>query len=235
MNLITAVTFLRKNILDDVGGLDADWASFSSDDTDTLQLRWTNEEIVSNINEAMNQVYRRILPVKDSSNTFDISAVPGTSDYTLDPRILRIKGVRDTTTNKSLKQLDLEDVWENDHLFTEQKTPECYIVNYDSGSITFYKTPSENVVYSLLVYRLPLETLSWDDNYCDIELREEFIVPMLWYAAALCYEKDEANILDPERVAYFTGKFNREFTTTSAYSDTRKRRTARRSTRYGGL
>ena len=65
MKLIEAMKYLRENILDDIGGLGADWCSFSEDDADSLQLRWGNEELVANINEAMNQVYRRILPVKE--------------------------------------------------------------------------------------------------------------------------------------------------------------------------
>ena len=235
MDLLEAVSYLRQNILDDVGGIGSDWDSFTEDDTSSFQLRWENEELVSNINEAINQVYRRILPVKEVNISFDITTVQGTSLYELDARILQIVGIRDTATNKTLTRIDLDSVWEDEKLLTEEKTPQFYIPNYDTGSITFYKVPTEAVTYSILAYRLPLVTQSWDNSDTELELREEFVVPMLWYAASLSYDKDEANIADPGRSLYFLQKFNQEFPQTSAYSDTRKRRTSNRPIKYGGL
>lgn len=234
MNLLEAISYLRTNILDDVGGLGSDWESFTDTDSTSLQLRWTNEELVSSINEAINQVYRRILPVKEMNDAFDITTVSGTSEYTLDPRILQIEGIRSKTTGKILKRIAIEDLWADEKLFTKQGTPVSYIPNIDTGIIHLYATPDVSDTYSLLVYRLPLKSLSWDDPYTDIELRREFIIPMLSYAASICYEKDEANTLDPNRVVYFLSKFNQEFPATSAYSDTRKRRTSNRSIEYGG-
>jgi len=234
MTLLEAITYLRTNLLDDVGGLGADWSYFDALDSSSLQLRWGNEELVSNINEALSQVYRRILPVKEMNSIFDITTITGVGTYPLDPRILQVVGVKSQSTGKTLTRTDIEAVWDDRSLFTEQKTPICYIPNLDSGNISFYAIPAEADTYSLLVYRLPLVPLKWSDRDLDIELREEFIVPMLDYAAALCYEKDEANTLDPNRTAYFMNKFDREFTVTSAYSDTRKRYTSNRAIKYGG-
>jgi len=235
VELLDAVKYLRENILDDIGGLGADWETFSEDDTSSFQLRWNNEELVSNINAAVELVYRRILPVKEINDDFDITTNQGTSTYILDPRILQIVGVRDTNVNKTLKRIDIEEVWDSDKFDITQRTPTHYIPNYDTGSITFYKTPLETVTYSLLTYRLPLSKLLWDDNEKSIELRDEFIVPMLWGAAAMCYEKDEANTADPNRSIYYLQKFNQEFPVTSAYSDVRKRRTSNRVVKYGGI
>lgn len=235
MELIDAITYLRENILDDVGGLGADWSSISDDDTSSFQLRWNNEELVSNINAAIELVYRRILPVKEDNSLFNITTTQGVSSYSLDSRILQIVGIRDTTTNKVLKRLDIEELWENDKFNTEEQTPSYYIPNYDTGSITFHKVPKEAVTYSLLVYRLPLVKQDWFENDLEIELRDEFIIPMLWGAAAICYEKDEANTADPNRSIYYLQKFNQEFPVTSAYSDVRKRRTSNRTVKYGGI
>lgn len=235
MELLDAVKYLRENILDDVGGLGAEWQGFNDNDTSSFQLRWKNEEIVSNINAVIDLVYRRILPVKEINSIFDITTVQGTSVYPLDPRILQIVGVRDTATNKVLSRMDVEDVWDSDKFNTVQRTPSYYTPNYDTGSITFHKVPTEAVVYSLLTYRLPLVSQSWDEYDADIELRDEFIIPMLWGVAAMCYEKDEANTADPNRSIYYLQKFNQEFPFTSAYSDVRKRRTSNRTVKYGGI
>ena len=235
MELLDAVKYLRENILDDTGGLGADWQGIDDDDTSSFQLRWSNEELVSNINAAIELVYRRILPVKEINSNFNISTVQGTSVYPLDPRILQVVGIRDSNTNKALKRLDVEDIWSSDSFNTDQKTPEYYIPNYDTGFITLHKVPIEAVTYSLLVYRLPLVKQSWDSFDAIIELRDEFIIPMIWGAAAICYEKDEANIADPGRSIYYLQKFNQEFPVTSTYADVRKRRTSNRTVRYGGL
>lgn len=235
MNLLSAVTYLRTNILDDIGGIGVSWETFTNTDTSSLQLRWTNEELVSNVEEAIKQVYRRILPVKEVNPLFDITTVEGTSDYVLDSRILQIEGIRSSTTNKTLCRLDLNDVWLDKDFTTLQGTPEYFIPNYDTGSIRFYRIPKAVDTYNLLIYRLPLSELSWSTNTKAIELRDEFIVPMLFYATALCYEKDEANVLDPTRSLYFHQKFNQEFPMTSSYSDVRKRRTSNKEVKYGGL
>jgi len=238
MTLLEAISYLRTNILDDIGGLGADWSTFLNTDSSSLQLRWTNEELASNINEAVNQVYRRILPVKEMNSIFDIETEVDTVNYSIDSRILQIVGIKSQTTGKQLERLDIGDVWDDQKLFTNMSTPTCYIPNLDTGTISFYPIPDAVDTYSFLVYRLPLVPLEWTideiDSVDDIELREEFIVPMLNYAAALCYEKDEANTLDPNRVTYFLAKFNQEFPATSAYSDNRKRKTSNRPIRYGG-
>lgn len=235
MKLLEAVTYLRENILDDIGGLNLNWASFTEDGTDSLQLRWTNEELVSNINEAMNQVYRRILPVKESNPDFNITSSIGQSEYSLNNKILNIQGMRSSTTGLTLERIDIEDLWNFKDLRTKVGAPTKYIPNYDTGSITLYPQPSASDTYNILAYRLPISTLNWDYEENIIELREEFIIPMLWFAASLSYDKDEANTLDPNRSVYFLQKFNQEFVPTSAYSDVRKRRTSNRSIRYGGL
>ena len=235
MNLLEAITYLRTNILDDTGGLGADWESFRDTDSDSLQLRWTNEELTASITESINQVYRRILPIKDSDPIFQIVSTVSVQNYSLDSRILQVLGVRDSTTGKILERLDLSDVWEEKDLFTREQTSTRYIPNYDTGTITFYPIPTETVTYNLLVYRLPLSNPDWNKNNKDLLLREEFIVPMLYYAAHICYDKDEANVLDPGRAVYFLPRFNQEFLMTSAYSDTRKRSTTNRTISYGGL
>jgi len=235
MNLLEAITYLRRNILDDTGGIGVAWQTFTEADSDTLQLRWTNEELTANVNEAIRQVYRRILPVKEVNASFDITTVASTREYSLDARILQIEGIRCKTSGRYLTQLDIKDVWGYKSFEDTSREPEGYIPNYISGSISLYPTPDAIYEYELLVYRLPLAEADWTSNTTELELRDEFVVPMLWYAAHLCYDKDEVNTLDPNRSLHFLQKFTQEFVATSAYSDTRKRNTTNRSIRYGGL
>ena len=229
MKMLDLVTYLRTNLLDDTGGQGVDWTTYSDQDQESYQLRWSNEELVANINEAINQVYRRILPVKDIVH---LKVITGKEVYNLPTYLLSIIQIR-TEQGNPLKEVNIEDVWYSKSN-NKRIEPTEYTSDYLTGTLRVYPTPLKDNLLSLLIYRLPKESKSLYDSD-DIDLRDEFNLPMLYYAASLCYMKDEANILDPNRANYFMSLFDREFPFTSAYSSLRKSRTANRSIKYGGL
>ena len=230
MNLLSMVTYLRDNILDDSGGQGVDWTNYSDTTFDSIQLRWRNEELVANINEAIKQVYRRTNPIK---SVISLSIVSGTNTYSLPSYVLSVKNVkRGTGEEVSVKELD--ELWHLQDLYTRTGDPINFIVDSALNSIQLYPTPTASDTLKLIVYRLPLTDLTWDDNEVTPELREEYHVPMLFYAASLCYMKDEANTLDPNRASTFSAMFDREFPFTSVYSNISKTRRSNRSMRYGG-
>lgn len=231
MNLLELVTYLRDNILDDSGGQGVDWTTYSDTDFDSVQLRWTNEELVSNINESIRQVYRRIHPVKD---LIDVDIEIGTTTYTLPEYVLKIIGVK-REDGRELEEKGLEDIWELKDMNTKTGDLAKFIPNDINNTLRVFPSPLKNETISVLIYRLPLTELSWDDYEGIPELRADFHIPLLFYAAHLCYLKDEANTLDPGRAKDFLSMFDREFPFTSAYSNTRKRRTANRAIKYGGI
>ena len=234
MNLLALVKYLRTSILDDTGGTGVDWTCIQDTDDDVVMLRWSNEELTSFINEALRQVYRRILPVKDSK-TFDITVVAGTSEYSLDSRIIQLIRSKLTSNGQNLSMLDIEDIWDLPNWEDQTGTPFCVIPNYDSGNITLYPEPVINDTLKVLVYRFPLAELEWLSNTVSADLRTEFLIPMLNYAAFLAYGKDEENTEDSQQAGKYLGLFNQEFPQTSAYSDNRKRKTTNRAIAYGGL
>lgn len=229
MTLYSLVEHLRFNILHDTGGTGVDWGGLSESDYDSIQLRWTNEELTRNINEAINQVYRRSNPIK--SQVF-LSVTEGVSDYKLKEYILKVIGVK-TEDGIALTEKSIDSLWDLPSS-TSLKTA-YFSTDTTTGIISFYDPPLKDETFSLMVYRLPINKLSWDDFEASPELRSEYQIPMLYYAAHLCYLKDEANTIDPSRAALFSGLFDKEFPHTSVYSNIRKSRTANRSIRYGGL
>lgn len=231
MTLLELVTHLRRNILYDTGGVGVDWASYSEDDAGSAQLRWTNEELVSNIQSAIDVVYRRVNPIED---IYSLSVIANTQSYTLPSYIKHIRSIR-RADGKSLKEMSIKDQFNNQTFYTTTGELESYYKDEQSGKLLLYKTPVEAETISLHVDRLPKVRLSWDNNDVSPELREEYQIPMLAYAASRCYMKDEANTFDPARSAAWLGEFNREFPETSVYSNIRKSRTSNRSVRYGGL
>jgi hypothetical protein len=230
MNTLELVTHLRKNILDDYGGVGVEWESFSSQDFDSIQLRWDNEELVANINEAITQVYRRINPIKDLET---LEVTTGETEYPLPSYIQNILIVR-REDKTQLEEKELIDIWWDSS--TEESIGDLvsYSPDYRNKVLKFSPVPVKDEVVSMMVYRYAKTKLSWEDPEASPELIEQFQLPMLWYAAFLCYSKDEANTLDPKRAATMLSYFDREFPFTSAYSNMRKSRTSNKGIKYGG-
>jgi len=239
MTLLELIEYLRESILDDTGGHGIDWTTIDKADDEAQLLRWTNEQLTSYINEAINQVYRRILPAHGYFTEFDISVTATNHTYVYDPRILRITWARLVTEDKDLERTDLQDLQLcNRHWRNGTGTPDKYLIDFTSGSIRLVDIPIASDTLELEVNRLPLVPLDWASNNLSPEaaLRSEFQILMLHYAAFLAFGKDEANSLDPTSSDRHLALFNKTFPeSANAYSDTRKRRTNNRTVRYGGL
>ena len=231
MNLLELVTHLRTNILHDRGGQGADWATFDETDFDSIQLRWKNEELTANINEAINQVYRRLEPVRVLT-TLAVTATNHT--YSLPASTIQVERVK-RADGEEVTEKDIRDFWGLRDFNTDTGPIIHYFTDLANDTIRLYRVPEANETLDLLVSRYPTSSLSWASNTTTPELRSAYHLPMLFYAAHLCYLKDEANTLDPQRANTFLSMFDREFPFTSVYSNVRKGRTSNRPIKYGGL
>jgi len=232
MTLLELVKHLRESILDDTGGTGVVWEDLDEDNVDSSQLRWTNEELTNLINEAILQVHRRILLIKDASGDYDITVGSGDSDYALDDRIIRIKGAKLVSNGKQLVRAEIEDLWGLDDWDGKVATPTSYVVDYETGGFKLYPIPVVDDTVKLLVYRTETNPLVWASNSVSPEMTTRYQIPMLNYAAHLAYNKDEANTFDPKRSEFLLALFTREFPGISAYSEVRRSRTSHRGIRY---
>lgn len=248
MNLLEAVKYLRQYVLADTGGHRIDWTSITEDSNDSVMLRWNNEELVFFINEAMSQVYRRISPKQGHYTEFDIPILPDITDYTFDPRIIKITHARLQDANINLCAVHREDQdFENSGSWRDDKgTPAIYLVDEETQSIKLSPSFSHPVgvplipapvmdTLQLIVTRMPMVPLTWDRPEDVIELRESMVVPMLSYAAHMAFSKDEANALDAAAASKYLQTFDRHFLFKSSYAERRQRRSTQTRTRYGGL
>jgi hypothetical protein len=231
MTLLELVGYFRENILHDTGGTGVDWASLEKDNYDSIQLRWTNEELTGYINEAITQVYRRTNPIKD---LYQFETEVGVYNYTLPKYIKEVLRAKDSE-GKELTEKSMDDLWGFRDYNTYSSSPVHYFTDVEQGQLRLYPIPDKEDVIDLMIYRYSKEPLAWDNYDASPELREEYQIPMLFGAASLAYLKDETNVFDPNRSKEFTILFDREFTFTSAYSTIRKERTANRPIRYGGI
>lgn len=232
MNLENLIKHLRESILDDTGGTGVVWQDIDEDSDASDQLRWSNEELTRAINEAFLQAHRRSLLIKESSPTFDITVTTGNPTYALDPRIIRIKGAKLVSTGNQLTKAEVEEVWDQKDWDTQENTPTHYIVDYNSSSFTLYPIPIVDDTVKLLYYRSELTPLSWSNPTGTPEIPERYQIPALHYAAFMCFNKDEANTLDPRKAQYHLALFQAEFSETSAYIEKRRERTSYRTIQY---
>jgi len=236
MNLTALIKHLRLSILDDTGGTGVVWEDIDEDSIENAQLRWSNEELTNFINEAFKQAHRRALLIKSVEPTFNLAIVNGTSTYTLDSRIIRVKGTKLASTGKKLDELEYEDIMDITDWDTKTGTPTHYIIDYGTSRITLYPAPISNDTVSLLTYREEMAPLRWTAPTGEPDIDERFQLQALYYAASMAYNKDEANTFDPQRSQYYDALFTSEFgDRTTAYAEKRRRRTRQRGISYGGL
>lgn len=236
MTLLELVTYLRVSILDDEGGTSLEWIDITEDDDEHVQFRWTNEELTKYIDLAQKQVARTLLCFKSDDAQFAVSVVADTAEYTLNTDIIKIKGMYLDSTGKEIYKKELEDFVGISQWRTKTGTPDYAIIDENKDKIKLYPIPTEDDTLNLIVYHLPLTELDWETAETQSpEIREEYQIPMLYWAAHLAYQKDAANALDPEASLKMRGLFEQEFGIHTAKSETKQRRSRNRRIAYGGI
>ena len=236
MTLLELIKHLRVSILDDTGGTGIDWTAIDEDDSEAISLRWSNEELTTFINEAINKVALGTGVLKDIQAGFQIDVVDGTAIYSLDPRIIRVKHNKLESTGKPLEIQEMEDVQDVADWIDLEGTPTAMIIDYGMSQLVLHRTPVINDTLNLWCIRYPMVACDWASPSLDnSELPPRWQIPMLYYAAHLAYSKDESNALDPQMADKMLGRFVNEFDFNSAYSEVRRQRSRGRTVRYGGL
>ncbi|MBT8448161.1 MAG: hypothetical protein KJO69_00630 [Gammaproteobacteria bacterium] len=235
MTLLELIKHLRESILDDVGGTNVEWEELIEDNVSSTQLRWTNEELTRFINEAQNRVAADILAIKDSS-TYSLTVVADTAEYALDPTILQVKGMYSDNSGLRLTEQEYEDLEGVKSWRSKTGTPTHYMLDIETSKVRLYPTPEVDDTIYLTVYRLPTPQFDWElSDIQSCEIRTEYQIPMLNWAAYMAYMKDEANTFDPQRANYFRQLYVADFTYNSPYADVRRRRSSNRTVSYGGI
>jgi len=231
------VKFLRESILDDIGGTGVVWQDITEDLDEAQQLRWTNEELTSFLNEAIRTACRSAMLIKEENALFDIAVTADQATYALHEKVLEVLDAYYDSNGKSLTKVEIEEIRSNPSWRTQtSEMPLYYIVDYNTGTITLYPTPSASETIHIFATRLPLTDLDWAYAETDThELNSRYDLPFIHGAAYFAYMKDEANSFDPGRSEYFRNLFEREFGHLSHYGANRRSRTKNKTIRYGGL
>lgn len=230
MTLVNLVKNLRTRLLDDTGGEGVDW----QDEAVSRLLRWSNEELVDLINEAMRETAVRL---KCHTDRLTINVKAGQRSYTINSKVFKIRRVKLDLVSYSLGEISWQDAdairkdWED-----YENTPDSYMLDWERGKISLYPIPLVDDTLTMNVYRYPKSDMTlenWESD--EPELAEEHQRNALYWAAKLAYEKDEANSYDDGRAIKLEGTYIQHFgMPESAYALQRKKK-AKRQIRYGGI
>ena len=125
--------------------------------------RWTDAELVGYLNDVVEEVCVRTRSIVDSSSSLcSVTFAAGATAVTLDPciysvRRVRIDGSRDPLDLTDTKVLDDEYPGWDDSTIYASGTPVACIFDYDERRLRLFRTPSEDTVLRLQVWRGPNE------------------------------------------------------------------------------
>ena len=193
---------------------------------------WSSENIVSYLNEAVQEACERAKLIEDRS-TAAVCSVPiqaGVSTYPLHPSVFEIK--RLTFRGRPLDETSVEELdadspgWE-----TRSGQPRLYIFEQASGirpaQVRLVPTPTAADTIALTVCRGALKPLSADNDAGRPELPERFHMRLMDWMLHRAYLKQDADAFDPNKAAVSLGLFVQAFGERPDANVQRKRRDKR--------
>ena len=148
------------------------------------QQLWSDIELNGYVNEAEEVFCREIPLLIDSSTVQDGDSVPlcqittadGTQDYAISDRIVKVKRAKVSGESQPLVKADIDLMDSKDPQWDNvtsdyRATPLRWLLDRETGKITFVRCPDDIYTVNLTVQRLPLVELSADDDVPEINSR----------------------------------------------------------------
>lgn len=173
---------------------------------------WSGEEIVSYLNEAVQEACERSKLIEDRS--MPLALVPGQDTYSLHTSVFEVKrlALRGRPLDEtSVEELDCESPgWES-----RSGTPRCFIFEQASGAqppkVRLVPTPAVAETASIIVFRGALKPLSADSDQAKPEIPERFHERLMDWVMHRAYLKQDAEVFDPNKAAVSLGLFVQAF------------------------
>lgn len=179
---------------------------------DAVPPFWSGEEIVSYLNEAVQEACERAKLIEDRST--GLTLAPGQDTYILHPSVFEIKRLAfrgRPLDETSVEALDAEcPGWE-----ARTGLPRCFVFEQASGAqppkVRLVPTPTVAESASITVYRGALKPLSADIDTARPEIPERFHERLLDWVMHRAYLKQDADTFDPNKAAVSLGLFTQSF------------------------
>lgn len=174
--------------------------------------QWPDAVLNLYANEAQNEACRRSTLLTDSASAFCHPAFTGGNPIVvLDPRIVNVKRVRDTSQYIQLQQISALEMdrkrpgWEM-HTGT---IPLCVVTDYQTDALRLYPIQSNSGTLSMTVQRLPLADMALDAD--TPEIRKEYQPALVQWMLYRAYSKQDTETCDPQKAEKALANFEREF------------------------
>lgn len=175
---------------------------------------WSDEEVVSYLNEAVQEACERARLIEDRStpSVCAVSVLAGESTYRLHASVLEIK--RLTLDGRLLTETSIEEL-DAEHLGWESRSgrPQRFVFEQPTGAvpprIRLVPTPNQTGSVALTVYRGPLKLLDVDSGSPEIHAR--FHEHLLHWMLHRAYQKHDAEAFDPNKAMDALAMFVRAF------------------------
>lgn len=173
---------------------------------------WSGEEIVSYLNEAVQEACERAKLIEDRS--MPLALVPGQDTYSLHASVFEVK--RLTFRGRPLDETSVE-LLDCDSPGWEARTgqPRCFIFEPASGAqppkVRLVPTPTTAEAAGLTVYRGALKPLNADLELAKPEIPERFHERLMDWVMHRAYLKQDADTFDPAKAATSLALFVQAF------------------------
>lgn len=200
---------------------------------ETAPYLWSDAEVYTFMDVTQKLFCRRVGGIQDSrSGITQLNLTANQVFADVSPLILRIKGAQ-RSDGRPVEILNYEDVFFNDW-FAQRGTPgplKAIIINENINSIRLFPMLDAAETLSLVVERMPAETIVGADQ--QIEIDEQHHYHMLDWMKHLAYQKNDAETFD-------RGKSIEAYNTFMSYVDEARVEKSRREHKprtvaYGGI
>jgi hypothetical protein len=196
---------------------------------------WSDEELFGYADDAQKMFTRCIGGLADATSALTLIAFDiDQTDFILDPRIMKVRKAYRVSDGSPLAIVNYENMEKECVRFDGKKGPvRTVVLGTDEKIAYLLPIPSVADSIQLLVDRLPLATLTLDDEPQDLEVAEQHHRHLMLWMKALAYQKQDAETFDKSKATEFESKF-------LAYCDMArkekdKRKHVPRSVNYGGI
>ena len=186
-------------------------ARFRSDVRDTVQpYLWSDEEVLSYIDEAQNEFCRLTGGLADATSFVTrVAVTTGEAFVDISPLILKIRAIF-AEDGKPIELKNFEDLEFSDSGGTElfadiPGTVRSAVLGMEPNKLKLINTPEADQTINLIVYRLPLEAI--EDTSSDLEVASQHHISLLLWARRLAHMKADAETYDRGRAQQFEQEF----------------------------
>jgi hypothetical protein len=162
---------------------------------------WADESVYGYIDDAQKQFCRDTYGIADA-RSFTLTIAPEVSWYTLDPRILKLRDVLNTSTGYDIPVVPIEKMASEGMRFDGARGPiRALVSGLEENVLRAWPVPNEALSAELRTFRLPADVEAGDD----LEISPRHHVHLLNWVKHRAYSVQDAETHDKDASEKFRG------------------------------